>query len=86
MFVLAVVTSWVLRRASGMAWREVLWPRREPPPWTQLPPSMTSVDEFARAGLRIQAVKMHRELTGMEFKASVEAVDAMIAEPTVHER
>jgi hypothetical protein len=84
-FVLAVVTSWVLRRVSGMTWREALWPRREPPPWTQLPPSMTSVHELARAGLRIQAIKMYRELTGMDLKASVEAVDAMIAQRTLHE-
>jgi hypothetical protein len=76
-FVLALVTSWVLRRVSGMTWRDALWPRREPPPWTQLPPSMTSVDELARAGRRIQAIKMHRALTGTELKASVEAVDAI---------
>ncbi|PWU44695.1 hypothetical protein DLJ46_24655 [Micromonospora globispora] len=84
-FFLALVTSWVLRRVSGMTWREALWPRREPPPWTQLPPSMASVNELARAGLRIQAIKMYRELTGMELKASVEAVDAMIAQRTLHE-
>lgn len=77
--VLALVTSWVLRRVSGMTWREALWPRRE------LPPTMASVNELARAGLRIQAIKMYRQLTGADLKAGVEAVDVMIAQQALYE-
>ncbi|WP_327003127.1 hypothetical protein OHA72_49935 [Dactylosporangium sp. NBC_01737] len=81
-FVVAMLVTWLLRRLSGATWRQTLWPRREPPPWTRLPVSMASVGELARAGRRIQAVKMHRELTGMDLASSVKAVDAMIAEET----
>ncbi|GAA5197363.1 hypothetical protein GCM10023322_68440 [Rugosimonospora acidiphila] len=84
-FVLALIVAWVMRRLSGMTWREALWPRREPPPWTKLPPSMTSVDELARAGKRLQAIKMYRELTGADLKASKEAVETMIAPAAFHE-
>jgi hypothetical protein len=81
-FVSALVLSRVLRKVSGLTWREALWPRREPPWWAQLSPSMASVRELARAGLRIQAVKMYRELTGADLVAGVNAVDAMVAHPT----
>ncbi|MFR9776003.1 hypothetical protein ACL02O_08080 [Micromonospora sp. MS34] len=74
-----LVISWVLRRVSGMTWREALWPRREPPPWSQLPPSMASVNELAQAGKKIQAIKMYRELTGASLAAGKQAVEAMIA-------
>ncbi|MCP3786037.1 hypothetical protein NLX85_21980 [Micromonospora sp. A3M-1-15] len=77
-FVGLLVISWVLRRVSGMTWREALWPRREPPPWSQLPPSMASVNELAQAGRKIQAIKMYRELTGASLAAGKEAVEAMI--------
>jgi hypothetical protein len=80
-FVLALVASWMLRRVSGMTWREALWPRREPP-WAQLPSSMASVRALAQAGLRIQAIQMYRAQTGAELKTSVEAVDSMIAQPS----
>jgi hypothetical protein len=70
-FLLALVTSWVLRRISGMTWREALWSRRE------LPMNMASVREHAEAGRKIQAIKIYRELTGADLKAGVEAVDAM---------
>jgi len=78
-FVLALAVGWVLRRVSGMTWREALWPRREQSPWDQVPHSMTSVNELAQAGKRIQAIKMYRELTGADLKAAKEAVEAMIA-------
>jgi hypothetical protein len=78
-FVMLLVTSWVLRMVSGLNWREALWPRREPAPWEQLPRSMTSVNELAQAGQRIQAIKMYRELTGASLTAGKEAVEAMIA-------
>lgn len=77
-FVGLLVISWVLRRVSGMTWREALWPRREPPPWSQLPPSMALVNELAQAGMKIQAIKMYRELTGASLVAGKEAVEAMI--------
>lgn len=78
-FVIALVLSWVLRRVSGMTWREALWPRREPSPWDQLPHSMESVIELAQARKKIQAIKMYRELTGADLKTSKEAVEAMVA-------
>lgn len=71
-FGLALIVRWVLRRVSGLSWREALWPRREQPP-----PSMESVKALAQEGMKIQAVKMYRELTGADLKAGVEAVDAM---------
>jgi hypothetical protein len=78
-FVGSLVVSWVLRRVSGMTWREALWPPREPSPWDQLPPSMASVNELALAGRKIQAIKMYRELTGVGLVAGKEAVEAMTA-------
>ncbi|MGR6318777.1 hypothetical protein Q2K19_32125 [Micromonospora soli] len=77
-FVGLLVISWVLRKVSGMTWREALWLRREPPPWSRLPPSMALVNELAQAGKKIQAIKMYRELTGASLVAGKEAVEAMI--------
>lgn len=76
-FVLALVVSWVLRRISGMTWREALWPPREAQSWEKQPPSMGLVKELAQNGQRIQAIKMYRELTGADLKTSAEAVKAM---------
>jgi hypothetical protein len=76
-FVGLLVLSWVLRLVSGMTWREALWPRREPSPWELLPSSMESVNELARVGKKIQAIKMYRELTGAGLAAGKEAVEAM---------
>jgi hypothetical protein len=78
-FVLAFAVGFGMRKASGLTWRESLWPRRAPTPREQLPSSMTSVSELARRGQRIEAMKMYRELTGADLKASLEAVDTMAA-------
>jgi hypothetical protein len=82
-FVLAWVVGSVLRRASGLTWLESLWPRLDPTPWEQLPPSMASVNELAQAGLTIQAVKMHRDLTGADLRTALDAVNAMRARRSV---
>ena len=83
LFALASVVGLVLRRASGLTWRESLWPRREPAPWEQLPPSMASVNELARIGMTIQAIKMYRELTGADLRSARDAVNAMRARRSV---
>ena len=75
LFGAAMVTTWVMRRVSGMTWREALWPRREQPP-----PSMASVNELARTGRKIQAMKMYRELAGVDLETAHDAVNAIIAQ------
>ncbi|MEV0272283.1 hypothetical protein AB0H43_26200 [Hamadaea sp. NPDC050747] len=80
LFVLALIASWVLRKVSGMTWREALWPRR-----AQLPSSMTSVAQLAQAGRKLEAMKMYRELTGADIKTGLEAVNAMIAQRALDE-
>lgn len=65
-----------------MTWHDALWPRRHPPWWAQLPSGMASVRELARAGLKIQAVKMYREITGADLVTSVRDVEAMAADAT----
>lgn len=76
-FVVALIISWVLRRLSGMTWRQAFWPPREPAPWEMLPPTMESVKELAEAGLRIQAVQMYRHITGTDLQTAYDAVNAM---------
>ncbi len=38
------------------------------------------VKDFLRRGMKINAIKVHREQTGMDFKDSKDAVDALEAE------
>lgn len=38
---------------------------------------MELVEELARKGMRIQAMKMYRKLTGADLKTSLDAVKAM---------
>ena len=75
----------VLRLLSGMTLSDALWPDRESSPttsrpvgWEHRPPSMDLVEELAQSGMKIQAVKMHRELTGANLKDCVDAVNAMV--------
>lgn len=82
LFVLVLVLRCLLRRPAGMTWHDALWPRRHPPWWAQLPSGMASVRELARAGLKIQAVKMYREITGADLATSVRDVEAMAADAT----
>jgi hypothetical protein len=78
-FLLILVVTWVVRRISGMTWREAVWPRREPPLCRQLPLNMASVHELIDTGRKLQAIRMYHELTGASTRASVQAVDALAA-------
>lgn len=66
--------------AGEVPQRDALLSRREPPWWASLPPGMASVRELARAGLKIQAVKMYREVTGADLPTSVRDMEAMAAD------
>jgi hypothetical protein len=83
LFVIAWVIRFGLLKASGLAWRESLWPRPDPTPWEQLPPSMASVDKLAQAGLKIQAMKMYRDITGADLRTARDAVEAMRARRSI---
>jgi hypothetical protein len=79
-FVAFLGTIWALRKLSGMSWREAVWPRPEPPSWRRLPQDMESVQELARSGMTIQAIKLHRRITGADLPTSHAAIKAMAAD------
>ncbi len=80
LFVLAFTVGAVLRKVSGLSWRESLWPRLEPTPEEQVPTSMESVHELAKGGRRIEAIKMYRDLTGADLLTARDAVKEIQAQ------
>lgn len=72
-FVAGLAVSWLIGRVPEG------WPRREPRPWESLPPEMDKVRELARAGRRLQAMRMYRDLTGADVATSRFVVSSLAA-------